>query len=99
MHEPGALVDHLAVDSVMVEAKPEDHLTDSVNRRVGHEFRDHEGQLAQSFRADLAGQMPSRRGSSDTGRGQVGREIERKVVGHDGSHAGEVPTPESARRS
>jgi hypothetical protein len=43
--------------------------------------------------------MASRRGSSDTGSGRVGREVERKVVGHDGSHAGEVPTPESARRS
>ena len=62
MHEPGALVDHVAADDLVVEAKSEDHLTDSVNRRIGHQFRNHEGQLAQSFRTDLAGQMPSRRG-------------------------------------
>ena len=99
MHEPGALVDHLATDDLVVEAKPEDHLTDSMNRRIGHQFRDHKGQLAQSLRADPAGQMPSRRGSSDTGSGRVLRKVERKIVGHDGSHAGEGPTPEGARRS
>ena len=46
MHEPGALVDHLAADDLVVEAKSKDHLTDSVNQRIGHQFRDHEGQLA-----------------------------------------------------
>ena len=72
--EPGALVDNLAADNLIVELKPEGDFASSMKRGVSHEFRDHEGELAQSFRADIAVEISLRGGASQTGGGRVRRQ-------------------------
>jgi hypothetical protein len=89
--EPSTLVDDLAANDLIADLKSEDDLASSVNRSVADELRDNQGQLAQPFWVDLAGEIPFGRGASQPGGGRIWRKLERKVGGH------QVPMREKGR--
>jgi hypothetical protein len=90
--KPGALVDDLAADDLVVDVKSEDDLASAVDQGIAHELRDHQGQLAQPFWIDVPGEISLRRGASQTRSGRIGWQVECKVGGH------QIPMREKGRR-